>query len=108
TFEYDWLGNIAVSDDDAHAFFDRSSGVHVQVPSKPNQLLRATDHDDSVSAAHDSAGHMISLVVQRLDSGCTSASGCTHRFDYEWDEIGRLARARRWDYVGKYPSNEPP
>jgi RHS repeat-associated protein len=31
---------------------------------------------------------------------CEARVGCDQLFDYEWDEVGRLARARRFDFVG--------
>jgi len=104
SYSYDWLGNILNSSDDKGAFYDRSSGAHVMATNAPNRLAKAVAGNSSITPSYDVGGNIVSLVVQRIEDGCPSAAGCTHRFDYDWDEIGRLARARRWDYVGIYPS----
>ena len=36
-------------------------------------------------------------VVRNANAPCLPAGSCSQRFAYEWDEVGRLARARRWD-----------
>jgi RHS repeat-associated protein len=33
--------------------------------------------------------------VQR--ASCATSGACSHRFVYDWDEVGKLVRARRWD-----------
>jgi RHS repeat-associated protein len=41
----------------------------------------------------------VELRVQR--ASCAAADKkCSHRFVYDWNETGELARARRWDYAG--------
>lgn len=38
---------------------------------------------------------------------CADPQGrCTHRFAYDWDEVGKLIRVRRWDYAA-IPADEP-
>ena len=68
---------------------------------KPNQLLGAIVPNapglpsDAVEAAYDDAGNMTLLRVSRAT--CADASRCNHVFAYEWNEVGELAKARRWD-----------
>jgi hypothetical protein len=40
---------------------------------------------------------MVELLVQR--GGFCQGGKCAHRFVYDWNEVGELARARRWDFV---------
>jgi RHS repeat-associated protein len=101
-FSYDWQGNIRFSSDDKNVFFDRDLGVVERVDEKPNQIRRAgLGSNDLLTAQYDASGNLEDLFVERSSAACTAASGaCTHRFAYEWDELGRLMRGRRWDYVG--------
>lgn len=106
TFAYDWKGNITSSDDDRQVRYDRSLGATVngEAAGKPNQFVSAP----GIAAHHDAAGNLVDLTVER--SGCPGAtpSLCTHRFVYDWDEVGQLARATRWDYPGgPIPAGEP-
>lgn len=104
-FTFDGYNNIAQSSDDANALFERSIGKIERGPLTrgPHQLTAAAD--GQITARYDDSGNMVSLTVKR--SACAEPSGrCTHRFDYDWDESGLLARARRWDYV-TIPANEP-
>src|SRR5690606_32340011 len=53
----------------------------------------------SLQARYDSAGHMTRMTLAR-DGTCiggTSSGDCNQQFVYDWDEVGRLSRARRWD-----------
>ena len=97
TFDYDSLGNLCETHDDAGLFYDRSLGVvaHGTAVDGPNQVRSA---GASLTATHDDAGNLSDLVVQR-PGPCTDAAGCVQRFRYDWDEVGQLARARRWDYA---------
>lgn len=45
---------------------------------------------------------MTDLQVVR-GAGCSSGS-CSYRFQYEWDERGALARARRWQFNSCAPN----
>ena len=58
---------------------------------------------EGVRASYDAAGHMRELTVAR--PRCWEhVPSCSHRFLYDWDEQGQLARARRWDYpAGSVP-----
>jgi RHS repeat-associated protein len=113
TFTYDWLGNTTSTDDDTHAFYDRSLGkiTNGTATNGPYQLQGASNastppttpsRKGSLSAVYDSAGNLKSLLVQRgtvsSDAPCLpTGSTCWHRFAYDWDEVGRLVEARRWD-----------
>jgi RHS repeat-associated protein len=104
TFQYDWLGNTVATDDDAHGFYDRSLGAITNGTATrgPYQLQAAQSAGPSalsgaLSAAYDDAGNLTSLQVTR-DGPCLPAgASCTQLFKYEWDEVGRLAHAMRWD-----------
>jgi len=112
SFVYDALGNTTQTNDDADVFFDRSLG-NIQngggtgsSRAGPNALTSASDGNDFL-AAHYDGGNLVDMVVQRT-GGCTAESGeCTHRFAYDWDEVGQMMRARRWDYAGTYTSSLP-
>ncbi len=104
TFAYDALGNTTATDDDAHGFYDRSLGTITNgtATAGPYQLKQAAHttggaRDGSLSAAYDDAGQLTSLVVQRGGPCLPAGAVCSQRFAYEWDEVGHLARARRWD-----------
>ena len=105
SFAHDWQDNTTVTGDDAGAFLERSLGeIENGVASAgPNRLISAAN--GKVVAGYDAAGNLANLVTVRAT--CADAEGrCTHRFDYDWDEVGRLARARRWDYTA-IPAGEP-
>ena len=107
TFAYDGLGNTLSSTDNAQTFFDRSLGTISNGGSAagPNQLVSAalasssTGSSGALTATYDSAGNMVQLALER-HGPCTSSTGCNQLFQYDWDEVGRLARARRFDFVG--------
>src|SRR5215472_6184175 len=107
-FQYDFSGNLSQWNDDAGAFYDRSLGtIYNGAAAFPNQMYAAVSGNNGNLAAHyDAAGNLEDLVIVRAGT-CGNPDGeCTHRFAYEWDEIGRLSRVRRWDYV-RIPGNEP-
>ncbi len=95
-FAYDYLGNIKSSTSDAgpDGRFDRALGTPTYGTSAdgPNQLKTA----DGVRASYDSAGNLIDLIVER-PGPCDDARPCSQRTRYDWDELGQLLRARRWD-----------
>ena len=103
TFQYDWLGNTTVTDDDAHGFYDRSLGVATNgaAGAGPYQLQGAAGADPtrggSLTTVYDADGNLGSLAINRGGPCLPSGSNCTQRFVYDWDEVGRLVRARRWD-----------
>lgn len=100
TFEYDWVGNNAKTGDDANGFYDRSLGVvdSDDEAGKPYQLKSASlpgARGGSLEARYDVAGNMTAMAVQR--EGTCLGGDCNQQFVYDWDEVGRLTRARRWD-----------
>jgi RHS repeat-associated protein len=104
TFEYDWVGNNRKTGDDANGFYDRSLGTidDNDEAGKPYQLKGAAlagGTGGSLQARYDAAGHMTKMQLARSGPclGGTSSGDCSQQFRYEWDEVGRLARARRWD-----------
>ncbi len=118
TYSYDWLGNTTGTRDDANGFYERSLGTlrngpatgpayqlasaRSPVPRKEGSALPAASSDpptDRLDTAYDPAGNMTSLVVAR--GGECIDGVCSHRYGYDWDEVGRLVRARRWDLTAK-------
>jgi RHS repeat-associated protein len=93
SYTYDWRGNIYTSDDDEHAFFDRSLGKVVNGPGG-NRLLSANNGKGSLVTTHDDAGNL-GTVVARLNT-VSPISGPRYTYEYDWDEVGRLMRARRF------------
>jgi len=108
TYQYDWLGNTQNTEDDLHAFYDRSLG---EVTNEGYKLQSATNGSASsrqgtLNATYDDGGNLIALDVARTGP-CVPVGKCTNQhFEYEWDEVGRLTRARRWDMQN--PDTIPP
>ena len=109
-YQYDYLGNLTRSTDDANGFFDRSMGDETigDASSGPHQIRAATNRGLSGAAGrrgqlatrYDAAGNLIAMSIQR-DGLCLPVSAsCWQRFSYTWDEVGRLRIAKRWDLVG--------
>lgn len=119
-FTYDWLGNTITTADDANGFYDRSLGTITNGSSTagPYQLKGASNgsggaRTGGLTAKYDDAGYLVSMAVRRDAAACVpSGAQCSHRFVYDWDEVGRLQRARRWDLaagaVGSATDAEPP
>ncbi len=70
---------------------------------KPYQLTHAENvsvgggRTGELHATYDAAGGMTALTVRR-DGACLPVGAtCAQHFAYAWDELGRLAHARRWD-----------
>ena len=103
TFGYDWLGNTTKTGDDAKGFYDRSLGDITNDSAKPYQLKSASNEatasprDGHLDTKYDDAGNLTSMALTRAGPCLPSGAHCNQRFAYEWDEVGRLARARRWD-----------
>jgi RHS repeat-associated protein len=104
SFAYDWLGNTTATNDDAQGFYDRSLGTITSgtAASGPYQLRAAanasgTPNAGALTAAYDAAGNLTSLAVQRSGPCLPAGAQCSQRSAYDWDEVGRLVRARRWD-----------
>lgn len=93
--DYDWRGKILGSTDDASMRFDRSIGAVLASNAGPPDAIH--DTDGGLHAQYDDAGNMVELLVER--GGFCAGGKCAHRFVYDWDEIGQLVRARRWDYT---------
>ena len=99
-FVHDAHGNVLLSDDDQNAYFDRSFGQQTNgedwsynPTGGPHQFIDGSN----THAEYDAAGNMTELKVWR--TGCWSEMpNCVHHFLYDWDEMGQLVRARRWDY----------
>jgi RHS repeat-associated protein len=109
-FTYDWLGNTSTGDDDAHGFYDRSLGTITNGTANagPYQLKSASNETASpptvsrqgkLSVAYDASGNMTKLALRR-SGPCVGAANCTQGFVYDWDEVGRLVEARRWELSG--------
>ncbi len=107
-FEYDFLGNTTASVDDKGVFWDRGLGPIVNgTPTRgPNQLVSAgATGAGTMNADYDPAGNLTGLTVRR-DADCATngaTESCSQRYVYDWDEVGRLARARRWDFTARVP-----
>ncbi len=99
TYNYDWQGNLSASDDDSHAFFDRSVGTieHGSSSSGPNRANTAQGTAGLATVAYDAAGNMVGLEVTKPGP---NGSPITMRFDYEWDEVGQLVHAKRTPVSG--------
>ena len=114
THAYDHLGNIVGSTDNADGFFDRSLGAvtHGTATLGPHQLLSASNRvtasgsprKGDLSASYDDAGNLTGLIVRRDGTCLPAGASCWQRFHYEWDELGQISRARRWDLSASSPN----
>jgi RHS repeat-associated protein len=110
SIQYDWLGNTTRTDDDAHGFYDRSLGAITNgaATAGPYQIQSATGSDPALgghlTAAYDSAGNLATLTVARSGPCLPSAASCAQQYLYDWDEVGRLVRARRTDGTQATPT----
>lgn len=103
-YTYDHLGNVTKSADDSEGFFDRSLGtqqhsVH-RVVSASNRVTAGARPGD-LDAVYDAAGNLSTLIVRRDGTCLPVSASCWQRFEYTWDELGRITRASRWDLVGE-------
>jgi RHS repeat-associated protein len=100
TFDYDYLGNLTASSDDLKASYDRSLGPNLgygAANNGPNQLQTG----EGLQVRYDEAGNLSALKINRTGDCPTGiANQCAQWFAYDWDEVGQLARARRWDFDG--------
>ncbi len=100
TFAYDGLGNLTASTDDLSARYDRSLGADLSYGAAlngPNQLQSG----EGLKVRYDEAGNLVELRLERPGTCATGgASQCAQYFAYDWDEVGQLVRARRWDFDG--------
>src|SRR5262249_4019474 len=103
SFQYDWLGNTKITDDDAHGVYDRSLGsiTNGTATSGPYQLQQASGTGarggSLTSVSYDAAGNLTSLALSRNGPCVQGAGFCSQRFQYDWDEVGRLVHAIRFD-----------
>ncbi|WXA79897.1 hypothetical protein LVJ94_28545 [Pendulispora rubella] len=99
TYDFDWQGNLTKSDDDAHAFHDRSMGTATYggATNGPNRIASAEGARGRANASYDGAGNLTKLTVTK--PGPTGAA-LNIAFSYQWDEVGRLVRAKRDPIVG--------
>jgi RHS repeat-associated protein len=80
---------------------------------KPYQLHAASNEaaggtrTGHLSAVYDDAGNLASMAVLRRGPCLPVGAVCGQRFVYEWDEVGRLARARRWDVADPGAASAP-
>ncbi|MCB9575836.1 MAG: VCBS repeat-containing protein [Polyangiaceae bacterium] len=102
TFDYDWKGNTSETQDDQHGFYDRSLGPITNSTAKPYQLDSASNktgqgtREGAVQTAYDEMGNLVRMHVER-NGTCLGYGPCNHIFYYQWDEVGRLQKARRYD-----------
>lgn len=92
SFVYDALGNVVASDDDQHATWDRSQGDASFDAGRPTRLTATA----AAQVHYDESGNMVDVFVHR-PGPCEHGQPCNQRFVYDWDEVGQLATARRWD-----------
>jgi RHS repeat-associated protein len=114
TVAYDWLGNTTQSGDDVGGFYDRSLGsiTNGGTGAGPYQLTGASGgtspRQGLLTTAYDAAGNLAALSVVRATAPCLpTGSVCSQRYTYDWDEVGRLVRARRWDGQGLGVASTP-
>ena len=100
TYDYDGLGNLTASLDDLAARYDRSLGPDLGYGTPqdgPNQLRSG----EGLQVRYDPTGNVKEIRLERTGNCPTGvASQCAQWFAYDWDEVGQLARARRWDFDG--------
>jgi RHS repeat-associated protein len=117
TFAYDWIGNTIATDDDSHGFYDRSLGTITNGGSQgaPYQLVAATNQSlggsfpGNLVGGYDVAGNLTRLIVQRGGTCIPTRASCSQEFAYQWDELGRLVGATRWDLLASVvPSTSGP
>jgi RHS repeat-associated protein len=132
-WEFDWLGNMTYSNDDAHAFYERSigtvvNGADLSPAERPSALYvasdlsgPASDRGGWVEVAYGAGGNVVGMTVhgQCVDAAsavcadpggplltrlATLRDGCVcereQQYQYRWDEVNRLAEARRFDRSG--------
>ena len=105
-FTYDALGNTLSSQDDQSSLWSRSLGTITNGGplAGPNQLQSSTQTGAAggmTQVVYDPAGNVSAILVQAA-APCTGS--CQMEFVYDWDELGRLARARRFDGGASTPT----
>lgn len=111
SYRYDWFGNTTRTDDDQHAFWDRSLGdITNNTTGKPYQFSAAIQPSASSqysgsmtpsNSTYDYGGNLTGLQIARSTANCAPGLAvCSSRYTYDWDEVGRLATARRIEGSG--------
>ncbi len=96
---HDFLGNLDVATADLGEVVERGFGSAQISATAPHQLVRTTSIDglQEITPHYDAAGQVVGLDVSRVGT-CSAPTGkCAQRMLFEWDEVGELTRARRWD-----------
>jgi RHS repeat-associated protein len=116
---YDWLGNTSATTDDYSpgAFYDRSLGniENGALSAGPYQLRAAADpgmtwirtSSGRLRAHYDEAGNMVRMDLDRNRPCLPATAGCSQTYIYDWDEVNRLTRARRFDAFDLNPDDPP-
>jgi RHS repeat-associated protein len=99
---FDWIGTTTATADNANLLFDRSLGAITNEGTR----IASAGAGGAVTAKYDDNGNLVDLLVRRTGTCTGNTSKCIQRFSYEWDEVGQLSRARRWDY-GTFALSEP-
>ncbi|WP_394838679.1 hypothetical protein LVJ94_17450 [Pendulispora rubella] len=100
---YDFQGNTTSINDNDSTVLDRAAlgaVVNGDAEGHPNRL---TGSSLGVQVTYDPTGNVVEMLAPR--TGECSTDACSHHFIYNWDEVGQLVRARRWDYE-EIPSDE--
>ncbi|WP_394850975.1 hypothetical protein LZC95_16085 [Pendulispora brunnea] len=95
SYDFDWQGNLIKSDDDSHAFHDRSVGsINYGTPAKdgPNRAASAVGLTGRTEATYDRTGNLVGLFLRKLGPNGNSVD---INFSYDWDEVGQMVRAKR-------------
>ncbi|WP_394828801.1 RHS repeat-associated core domain-containing protein [Pendulispora albinea] len=103
---YDFSGNTTSINDNDSTVFDRSSLGTITNGKLGAHPDRLTSSSLGVQVAYDDAGNVVEMFVPRTGECHAEHDKCSHHFVYDWDELGQLARARRWDYH-EMPADEP-
>lgn len=114
-FTYDWLGNVQQTTDNESGFWDRSLGTVISgtATDDPNQIKTASNRTlasgstrkGDLAVASDAAGNYTDLIVKRDGPCLPTGASCWQRFKYDWNEVGVLMRARRWDLTSTERTN---
>jgi RHS repeat-associated protein len=102
TFAYDFMGNVISADDDAH-LFDRSTGTSTPMPDRHNQVSSLAQANATANVTYDAAGNVARIEMTR-NSPCDKR--CPVRYDYVWDEVGRLVGSFRSDSIASGPPTD--
>lgn len=110
TIAYDWKGDMTSFTTPAAGSttfqYDRALGSNLGYdPQHRSRLVSAS----GMAATYDEAGNLVDLRVSRPGATCSvgSVSRCGQHYRYDWDEVGQLQRARRWDFASSVPASTP-